>query len=261
MSEPVVIEDAADAVELPPIRGHVEFQNVSFAYDKGRPILKDVSFVAEPSDSIAIVGPTGAGKTTIVNLLSRFYNIEEGTVRVDGLDIMHLTLPSLRKQMGIMLQDSFIFTGTIADNIRYGRLDASDAEVRAAAELIGANSFIEKLPKAYDTEVTERGGGISHGEKQLLAFARTLLADPRILILDEATSSSDTGTEQLVQEGIRTLMKGRTSFLIAHRLSTIRDCSRIMYVADGRIVESGSHDELMALKGNYYKLCRAQYSV
>ncbi|MDR2536931.1 MAG: ABC transporter ATP-binding protein/permease [Treponema sp.] len=261
MSEPVLIEDAKDAVELPPIRGHVEFQNVSFAYDKGRPILKNVSFVAEPSDSIAIVGPTGAGKTTIVNLLSRFYNIEEGTVRIDGIDIMRLTLSSLRKQMGIMLQDSFIFTGTIADNIRYGRLDASDAEVRAAAELIGANVFIEKLPKAYDTEVTERGGGISHGEKQLLAFARTLLADPRILILDEATSSIDTGTEQLVQEGIRTLMKGRTSFLIAHRLSTIRDCSRIMYIADGRIVESGTHDELMALKGYYYKLCRAQYSV
>jgi ATP-binding cassette subfamily B protein len=163
--------------------------------------------------------------------------------------------------MGIMLQDSFLFTGTITENIRYGRLDASDAEVRAAAELIGAHSFIEKLPKGYDTEVTERGGGISHGEKQLLAFARTLLADPRILILDEATSSIDTGTEQLVQEGIRTLMKGRTSFLIAHRLSTIRDCSRIMYVADGRIVESGTHDELMAMKGNYYKLCKAQYAL
>jgi ATP-binding cassette subfamily B protein len=261
MSEPVVIEDARDAVELPRIRGHVEFQNVSFAYDKGRPILRNINFTAEPSDSIAIVGPTGAGKTTIVNLLSRFYNIEEGTVRIDGLDIMRLTLPSLRRQMGIMLQDSFIFTGTIADNIRYGKLDASDAEVRAAAELIGANTFIEKLPKAYDTEVTERGGGISHGEKQLLAFARTLLADPRILILDEATSSIDTGTEQLVQDGIRTLMRGRTSFLIAHRLSTIRDCSRIMYIADGRILESGSHDELMALKGSYYKLCRAQYAV
>jgi ATP-binding cassette subfamily B protein len=234
---------------------------VSFAYEKGHPILKNVAFIAEPSDSIAIVGPTGAGKTTSVNLLSRFYNVEEGKVLLDGLDIMHLALPSLRRQMGIMLQDSFLFTGSITENIRYGRLNASDAEVRAAAELIGAHSFIEKLPKGYDTEVSERGGGISHGEKQLLAFARTLLADPRILILDDATSSIDTGTEQLVQEGIRTLMKGRTSFLIAHRLSTIRDCSRIMYVADGRIVESGTHDELMAMQGNYYKLCKAQYAL
>jgi ATP-binding cassette subfamily B protein len=261
MNEPTIIQDAPDAVELPPIRGHVTFDHVSFSYEPGTPVLKDVSFIAEPSDTIAIVGPTGAGKTTIVNLLSRFYNIEEGHVLLDGLDIMKLTLPSIRSQMGIMLQDSFLFTGTIADNIRYGKLNATEAEVRAAAELIGAHHFIEKLPNGYETTVSERGGGISHGEKQLLAIARTLLSDPRILVLDEATSSIDTGTEQLVQQGIRVLMKGRTSFIIAHRLSTIRDCSRIMYIAEGRILESGTHDELMAMKGHYYQLCCAQYAI
>jgi ATP-binding cassette subfamily B protein len=259
LAEPVVIEDAPDAKELPPIRGHVAFENVSFSYDKEHQVLKNVSFIAEPSDSIALVGPTGAGKTTIVNLLSRFYNIEQGRALIDGLDIMKLAIPSLRRQMGIMLQDSFIFTGTIADNIRYGRLNATDAEVRAAAELIGANHFIEKLPHGYETVVMERGGGISHGEKQLLAFARTLLSDPRILILDEATSSIDTGTERLVQEGIKTLMKGRTSFIIAHRLSTIRDCSRIMFISNGEIIESGTHEELIARQGAYHQLCKAQY--
>ncbi len=261
LAEPVVIEDASDAQELPTIRGHVAFENVSFSYDEERRVLKNVSFTAEPGDSIALVGPTGAGKTTIVNLISRFYNIMEGRVLIDGFDVMGLKLASLRRQMGIMLQDSFIFTGTIADNIRYGRLDATDEEVRAAASLIGANSFIEKLPQGFDTIVTERGGGISHGEKQLLAFARTLLSDPRILILDEATSSIDTGTEQLVQEGIKTLMKGRTSFIIAHRLSTIRDCSRIMFIDGGEIIESGTHDELIAKKGAYYELCEAQYGI
>ncbi|MDR2482357.1 MAG: ABC transporter ATP-binding protein/permease [Treponema sp.] len=261
IAEPVVIEDAPGAVEFPFVRGHVEFKDVSFSYDGSRRVLKNVTFDGHPGESIAIVGPTGAGKTTIVNLLSRFYNIEEGQVCIDGQDIMKVTLKSLRSQMGIMLQDSFLFTGTIADNIRYGKLDATDAEIRAAAELIGANVFIEKLSQGYDTPITERGGGISHGEKQLLAFARTLLRNPRILVLDEATSSIDTGTEQLVQEGIRTLMKGRTSFIIAHRLSTIRDCTRIMVIDDGRIIEIGSHGELMALKGHYYQLCLAQYAV
>jgi ATP-binding cassette subfamily B protein len=259
LSEPVVIEDAPGAKELPRIRGHVSFANVSFGYDKEHQVLKNVSFTAEPGESIALVGPTGAGKTTIVNLLSRFYNVEQDKILIDGFDIMKLTIPSLRGQMGIMLQDSFIFTGTIADNIRYGKLNATDAEVRAAAELIGANLFIEKLPQGYETVVTERGNGISHGEKQLLAFARTLISDPRILILDEATSSIDTGTEQLVQEGIKTLMKGRTSFIIAHRLSTVRDCSRIMFVSNGEIIESGRHEELMAKKGAYHQLCTAQY--
>lgn len=261
IAEPVVIEDAPGAVEFPFVRGHVEFKDVSFSYDGTRRVLKNVTFDGHPGESIAIVGPTGAGKTTIVNLLSRFYNIEEGQVCIDGQDIMKVTLKSLRSQMGIMLQDSFLFTGTIADNIRYGKLDATDEEIRAAAELIGANAFIEKLSQGYDTAITERGGGISHGEKQLLAFARTLLRNPRILVLDEATSSIDTGTEQLVQEGIRTLMKGRTSFIIAHRLSTIRDCTRIMYIDDGRIIEIGSHEELMAMQGYYYQLCQAQYAV
>ncbi|MDR2534975.1 MAG: ABC transporter ATP-binding protein/permease [Treponema sp.] len=261
IAEPVAIEDASTAAVLPPIQGTVEFRNVTFGYERGYTTLKNISFITKPGESIAFVGPTGAGKTTIVNLLSRFYNIEQGQVLIDGQDIMNVTIHSLRSQMGIMLQDSFLFTGTIADNIRYGKLDATDEEVRTAAELIGADIFIKKLPKGYDTPVTERGGGISHGEKQLLAFARTLLSNPHILVLDEATSNIDTSTEQLVQEGIRTLMRGRTSFIIAHRLSTIRDCSRIMYVSDGRIIESGSHDALIAQKGAYYQLYNSQYAV
>jgi ATP-binding cassette subfamily B protein len=260
IAEPVTIKDVPNAVGFPFVRGHVEFKNVSFSYDGVTRVLKDVSFDAHPGENIAIVGPTGAGKTTIVNLLSRFYNIEEGHVLIDGQDVMGVTLNSLRSQMGIMLQDSFLFTGTIADNIRYGKLDATDEEIRSAAQLIGAHHFIEKLPQGYNTPVTERGGGISQGERQLLAFTRTLISDPRILILDEATSSIDTGTEQLVQEGIQTLMKGRTSFIIAHRLSTIRNCTRIMFISGGQIVEQGSHDELMALKGRYYELYQAQYT-
>ncbi|MDR1867510.1 MAG: ABC transporter ATP-binding protein/permease [Treponema sp.] len=260
IAEPVLTADIPEAQELPPIRGHVSFEHVTFRYSSEKTILNDISFIIEPSNSVAIVGPTGAGKTTIVNLLSRFYSIEQGRVLVDGFDIMKLKLSSLRRQMGIMLQDSFIFSGTIADNIRYGKLDATDEEIHAAAELIGAHTFIEKLPKGYHTWVTERGGGISHGEKQLIAFARTLLSDPRILILDEATSSIDTGTEQLVQEGIKILMKGRTSFLIAHRLSTIRDCSKIFFISNGTIAESGTHESLMALKGQYYRLYTAQYT-
>jgi ATP-binding cassette subfamily B protein len=259
IAEPVTIQDIPNAVEFPFVRGHVEFKNVSFSYDGVRRVLNNVNFDAHPGQSIAIVGPTGAGKTTIVNLLSRFYNIEEGQVFIDGQDIMKVTLHSLRSQLGIMLQDSFLFTGTIAGNIRYGKLDATDEEVRAAAELIGANHFIEKLPQGYNTAITERGSGISSGERQLLAFTRTLISNPRILILDEATSSIDTGTEQLVQQGIQTLMKGRTSFIIAHRLSTIRNCTRIMFINDGEIVESGTHEELMLKRGRYYDLCLAQY--
>jgi ATP-binding cassette subfamily B protein len=260
IAEPVTIKDIPNASEFPFVRGHVEFKNVSFSYDGKRKVLNNVCFNAHPGQSIAIVGPTGAGKTTIVNLLSRFYNIEEGEVIIDGQDIMKVTLRSLRSQMGIMLQDSFLFTGTIADNIRYGKLDATEEEIRAAAELIGANHFIEKLPQGYDTCISERGGGISAGERQLLAFTRTLISNPRILILDEATSSIDTGTEQLVQEGIQTLMKGRTSFIIAHRLSTIRNCTRIMFINDGEIIENGTHEELMQMRGRYYELCLAQYN-
>ena len=259
INEPAVIEDKPDAYELPAITGKVEFDHVTFGYEPGQTILNDVSFTANPGESIAIVGPTGAGKTTIVNLISRFYNIEQGKVLIDGHSVMDVTLHSLRSQMGIMLQDSFIFSGTIADNIRYGRLDATDAEVREAAKILHADEFINAMTFGFDTEVKERGGGLSQGQKQLIAFARTLLADPKILVLDEATSSIDTATEQLVQEGINTLMQGRTSFIIAHRLSTIKSCTRIMYVAQGKILESGSHDELMARKGHYYKLYMAQY--
>ena len=258
IAEPVTITDVSDAVEFPFVRGHVEFKDVSFSYDGKQKVLNNITFDGHPGESIAIVGPTGAGKTTIVNLLSRFYNIEEGQIFIDGQDIMKVTLKSLRGQMGIMLQDSFLFTGTIADNIRYGKPDASDEEIRTAAKLIGADAFIEKLPMGYDTPVTERGGGISQGERQLLAFTRTLISQPRILILDEATSSIDTSTEQLVQAGIHTLMKGRTSFIIAHRLSTIRDCTRIMVIDNGRIVEIGTHSDLMAMKGQYYQMTLAQ---
>ena len=258
IAEPVTIKDDPDAVEFPFVRGHVEFRNVSFSYNGIRKVLKNVSFEGHPGESIAIVGPTGSGKTTIVNLLSRFYNIEEGQVFIDGQDIMKVTLNSMRSQMGIMLQDNYLFTGTIAENIRYGKLDATDKEIHDAAKLIGANHFIEKLSQGYDTPVTERGGGISQGERQLLAFTRTLISNPRILILDEATSCIDTGTEQLVQEGIQTLMKGRTSFIIAHRLSTIRNCTCIMFISDGKITESGTHEELIALRGRYYELCLAQ---
>ena len=259
MNEPPVIEDKPGAQALPPITGEVVFDHVSFGYEPGQKVLRDVSFAAEPGESIAIVGPTGAGKTTIVNLISRFYNIEEGEVRIDGNSVMDVTLHSLRSQMGIMLQDSFVFSGTIADNIRYGRLDATDSEIVRVSRLLQADEFIRKLPQGYNTIVKERGGGLSQGQKQLIAFARTLLADPKILVLDEATSSIDTSTEQLVQRGINLLLKGRTSFIIAHRLSTIKSCTRIMYVDNGQIMEAGSHDELMAKKGYYYELYMAQY--
>ena len=259
MNEPPVIEDRPGAHELPPIVGSVRFDHVNFGYEPGQKILRDVSFSAAPGESIAIVGPTGAGKTTITNLISRFYNIEEGTVSIDGHSVMDVTLHSLRSQMGIMLQDSFVFSGTIADNIRYGRLDASNEDIVRVSKLLCADEFISKLPHGYETIVKERGGGLSQGQKQLIAFARTLLADPKILVLDEATSSIDTSTEQLLQRGINLLLEGRTSFIIAHRLSTIKSCTRIMYVDGGQIKESGSHEELMAKKGYYYDLYMAQY--
>lgn len=259
MNEPVLIHDLPGAKELPSVVGRVEFDHVGFSYDSSRKILNDICLKAEPGESIALVGPTGAGKTTIVNLLSRFYNVEEGKVLIDGHSVMDVTLHSLRSQMGIMLQDSFIFSGTIADNIRYGRLNATDAEVVRAAKLLRADGFISNMKNGYETVVQERGGGLSQGQKQLIAFARTLLADPKILVLDEATSSIDTATEKLVQEGIATLLKGRTSFIIAHRLSTIKSCSRILYIDSGRIMESGTHDELMAKKGYYYELYMSQY--
>lgn len=254
----IVSSDGAS--EMPKIKGTVEFKEVSFAYDDDDvTVLKNVSFKVNPGDSIALVGATGAGKTTIINLLSRFYDVTDGSVLIDGIDVRSVTLESLRGQMGIMLQDTFLFSDTIKENIRYGRLDATDDEVIAAAKAINAHDFIMKLEDGYETEVNERGSRLSVGQRQLISFARALLANPRILILDEATSNIDTYTEMLVQNGINKLLKGRTSFVIAHRLSTIRDCDKIMVIDDGRIVEAGTHDELLKLKGYYYNLYMAQY--
>ena len=246
-------------MELPPIRGDVEFRHVTFEYEKDIHILEDLNLQVKAGESIALVGPTGAGKTTVVNLISRFYNLTGGELLIDGeYDVSDVTLHSLRSQMGIMLQDSFIFSGTIIDNIRYGRLDATREEVEAAAKAVRAHDFIMEMEKGYDTEVNERGSRLSQGQKQLIAFARTLLSDPRILILDEATSSIDTKTERLLQEGIAALLKGRTSFIIAHRLSTIKNCDRILYIGNKQILEAGSHEELLAKKGLYYQLYTAQ---
>ena len=258
LDEPVSVEDDADAKELPPIDGHVQFDDVVFEYEKGIPVIKHVSFDVKAGESIALVGPTGAGKSTIVNLISRFYNVTEGAVKIDGHDLRSVTLNSLRQQMGVMQQDTFIFSGTIMDNIRYGRLNATDEECIAAAKAVHADDFIRGMEDGYQTETKERGEGLSAGQKQLISFARTLLSDPRILILDEATSCVDTNTERLVQEGISTLLKGRTSFIVAHRLSTIRNCDRIFYIQGGVIAEEGSHDELMAKKGLYYELYTSQ---
>ena len=259
MDEPVVVDDQPGAMELPPIRGDVEFRHVTFEYEKDIHILEDLNFQVKAGESIALVGPTGAGKTTVVNLISRFYNLTDGELLIDGkYDIAQVTLHSLRTQMGIMLQDSFIFSGTIMDNIRYGRLDATPEEVEAAAKAVRAHDFIMEMEKGYYTEVNERGSRLSQGQKQLIAFARTLLSDPKILILDEATSSIDTKTERLLQEGIAALLKGRTSFIIAHRLSTIKNCDRILYIGNKQVLESGSHEELLAKKGLYYHLYTAQ---
>ena len=252
------ITDAEDVIEMPAIKGEVTFKDVTFSYDAQTDVLSNVSFTIKPGETIALVGPTGAGKTTIVNLISRFYDVQKGVVAIDGYDVKKVSIESLRKQMGIMTQDNFLFTGTIRENIRYGRLDASDEAVIAAAKAVHAHEFISKLEKGYDTELSERGGGLSIGQKQLLAFARTMISNPAILILDEATSSIDTNTELLVQDGIEELLKGRTSFVIAHRLSTIQKADRIFVIDDGGIVEEGTVTELLAKKGAYYKLHMAQ---
>ncbi|MCR5756145.1 MAG: ABC transporter ATP-binding protein/permease [Acetatifactor sp.] len=259
IDEPVLVKDAPGAVEMPPIVGEVEFKDVSFSYEEGHRILDCVNFTAKPGQSFAIVGPTGAGKTTIVNLISRFYNVDSGQVLIDGNDISKVTIHSLRTQMGVMMQDSFIFSGTIMDNIRYGNRDATDEDVIRAAKTVCAHDFISQMEHGYYTEVNERGSRLSAGQRQLISFARALLADPKILILDEATSSIDTETEILLQKGLNELLKGRTSFIIAHRLSTIKNADCIMYVDHGGIVERGTHDELIAQKGEYYHLYISQF--
>lgn len=253
------INDANDVTPLPPIQGEVKFNQVSFSYDEDTKVLENVTFHVKPGETIALVGPTGAGKTTIVNLISRFYDIQKGSIQIDGYDVKKVSIESLRQQMGIMTQDNFLFSGTIKENIQYGNLDATDEEIIEAAKAVNAHEFIMKMEKGYDTELKERGAGLSIGQKQLLAFARTMVSKPRILILDEATSSIDTHTELLVQEGIDALLKGRTSFVIAHRLSTIQKADRIFYIDQGGILEEGSAKELLEKKGAYYDLYMAQF--
>lgn len=256
---PQTIQDAPNAQALPRIDGRVQFENVSFGYDDSRLILKEVSLEAAPGQTIALVGPTGAGKTTAIGLLTRFYEVSAGAIRVDGHDLREVSQFSLRSQMGMVTQDPFLFSGTIMDNIRYGKLSASDEEVVAAAQAANAHSFIERLPNGYQTEVGERGGMLSQGQRQLIAIARAVLADPRILILDEATASIDTRTEKLIQSALNTLLKGRTSFVIAHRLSTVRNADQVLVIDDGRIVERGIHADLLAQNGLYAELYNRQF--
>lgn len=260
IEEPLVVSDTEKSYDIGDIEGNVSFKNVSFKYEEDSPyILQNLSFDVKKGQSIALVGPTGAGKSTVINLISRFYNINEGEILIDGKNINDVTLNSLRSKMGIMMQDSFLFSGTIMDNIRYSKLDATDEEVVEAAKAVCAHNFISELPDGYNTFINEGGSGLSVGQKQLIAFARTLLCDPKILILDEATSSIDTETEIDLQKGLERLLKGRTSFIIAHRLSTIKNSSRIMYISDKNIAESGTHEELLAKEGRYHKLYMAQY--
>ncbi|TVR69003.1 MAG: ABC transporter ATP-binding protein [Sphaerobacteraceae bacterium] len=255
--EPEIV-DKPDAYPLPKIQGHVEFRDVHFGYED-TPVLRGISLEAQPGDSIALVGETGAGKSSIISLLSRFYDIWDGQILIDGHDIRDVTQQSLRDQLGIVLQDTFLFTGTIRDNIRYGRMDATDEQIIESARAVGAHDFIEALPLGYDTEVNERGITLSVGQRQLVSFARALLADPRIVVLDEATSSVDTETEIVIQDALRTILEGRTAFMIAHRLSTVREATKVIVIDQGEIVEEGTHDELIEKRGHYYMLYTMQY--
>nr|WP_252225951.1 ABC transporter ATP-binding protein [Caldicoprobacter algeriensis] len=253
--------DAPDAVDLREVgvKGHVEFENVSFAYDGENLVLKNFSLEVKPGQMVALVGATGAGKTTIINLLMRFYDVKEGSIRIDGIDIRKIKRESLRSSLGIVLQDTYLFNASVRENIRYGRLDATDEEVEQAAKIAHAHDFIMRLPQGYDTILTDDGGNLSHGQRQLLAIARAVLADPAILILDEATSSVDTRTEIYIQKAMLNLMKGRTSFVIAHRLSTIKDADLIVVIDNGKLVEKGTHQELLERKGVYYNLYQSQF--
>ena len=253
------IQDRAEADEMPAIQGTVEFDNVCASYKVDEPVLENVNFKTEPGQTVAIVGPTGAGKTTIINLIPRFYDVCDGAVRIDGIDVRGVQVKSLRKQIGIVLQDTYLFSTTVMDNIRFGRPGASDEDVVAAAKLAHADSFIERLPEGYQTVLGERGSGLSQGQRQLLAIARAALADPNILILDEATSSVDTRTERLIQQALEGLLAGRTSFVIAHRLSTVRNADMVLVIDQGSIVERGTHDSLIQKKGFYYDLYMSQF--
>lgn len=254
------VTDAPGVEKMPRIGGRVEFDHVTFGYERGRPVLHGLCLAAEPGQTVALVGHTGSGKTSIVSLIARFYDVQGGRVLIDGRDVRSVELESLRSQIGIVLQDTFLFSGTIRDNIRYGRPDATDEEVEAAARAVYAHDFITAFPQGYETEVRERGSRLSIGQRQLISFARAVLADPRILILDEATSSIDTQTELLVQRALRRLLAGRTSFVIAHRLSTIREADKIICLDEGQIVEEGTHETLLAKRGVYYGMLRAQFS-